>query len=105
MNNVEDIIHGFGKIQEDVSKRMLTHYPAMVFPQSLLPQPKQEIRVVLEQAIKIKESQGELEAINLLKQALFFLDSFIEDEEAYKVNDKILGQDKYWETLRNRSKL
>lgn len=104
MKNIEKIIHEFGKLQEDVSKRIITHYPSLKFPESLLPHKKEVIAAAIDEAIKIKENSNEI--VNLLKVSRVFLDGFIDDREAYKSNDKLLCQDGYWEAIReNRNSL
>ena len=100
MPDIETIIHDFGKIQEEVSGRIPTHYPTLKFPVSLLPYKKDEIVSAFEKAIKIKE--GDQKTIDLLKASLVFLDGFIDDREAYNSNHQLLAQDGYWEAIHKK---
>lgn len=97
MEDIEQIIRDFGKIQEDVSKRIPTHYPTLKFPKSLLPYKKEVIAEAMKQAIQIKP-----ELNDLLGGSLVFLDGFIDDEEAYQANNGLLGQSGYWNALRGK---
>jgi len=100
MPDIETIIHNFGKIQEEVSGRIPTHYPTLKFPESLLPYKKDEIVSAFEKAIKIKE--GDQKTVDLLKAGLVFLDGFIDDQEAYNLNHQFLAQDGYWEAIHKK---
>ena len=100
MSDIETIIHDFGKTQEDVAKRIPTHYPSLKFPQSLLPYKKEEIISALEEAIKIKKNDQK--TVDLLKASLVFLNGFIDDQEAYNSNHQLLGQDGYWEAIHRK---
>lgn len=100
MKDIEKIIHEFGKLQEDISKRIPTHYPSLKFPQSLLPYKKEVIAAAIDEAINIKENNKE--TVNLLRVCRVFLGGFIDDQEAYKLNDKLLCQDGYWEAIRKK---
>lgn len=98
MPDIETIISDFGKIQQEVSARALTHYPAHKFPKSLLPYKKEEIASAIQMAIKIKEDDPE--TVDVLRAGLLLLDDFIDDREAYNLNHKLLAQDSYWEAIR-----
>jgi hypothetical protein len=100
MLDVEKIINDFGKVQEEVSGRILTHYPALKFPESLLPYKKYEIASAFEKMIKIK--QNDQETVDVLKAGLTFLDGFINDREAYNLNHQLLAQDSYWEAIHEK---
>lgn len=100
MPDIETIIHDFGKIQEEVSRRIPTHYPTLKFPESLLPYKKDEIASAFERAIKIKEDDQK--TVDLLKAGLVFLYGFIDDQEAYNLNHQLLAQDGYWEAIRRK---
>lgn len=85
---IEEIVKAYGKTVEIISQDIPTKYPAMAFPQSLLPFPKEEIKEALKffiehtnQDEKIKES---------LKATAYMLTMFIEDEEADKINKPLL---------------
>jgi hypothetical protein len=103
----EELVRRYGKIIEMVFKEMLTKYPAMVFPQSLLPAPKEEIKSALLESIDSLEytnySQDEKNAISSqLKFALSFLDRFTDDNEANEENNKILNNRAYQQALQKR---
>lgn len=100
MSDIKKIIHDFGKIQEEVAKRIPTHYPSLNFPQSLLPYKKEEIILAFEKAIKIKKNDQK--TVDILKYGLVFLDGFVDDQEAYNLNHKLLSKDNYWEEIRRK---
>lgn len=100
MSDIEKIIHDFGEIQEEISRRIPTHYPSMQFPSSLLPHRKDEIVAAFERALEIKRDHPE--TIHLLKKGLAFLNQFTDDQEAYNSNHRLLGQVGYWDALRRK---
>lgn len=101
---VEKIVHSYGRIIEEVFKQplVLYHYPTLHFPQSLLPYPKPKIKKALEQAIKYSERKGDKEMVKTLKDTLSYLDSFIDDYKAYEKNNKILNKKGYWDSLKEK---
>jgi len=105
VTNIEDLVHKYGKVQEEVSKQMLNKYPAMVFPTSLLPAPKEKVRKAINEAIRAMEYTNYTEdekkkIIENLKAGLVFLDRFIKDEEAEKINSKLLNNKKYQDAIK-----
>ncbi len=76
---------------------------AVWYPESLLAYPKETIRKALETALLTYELQGEKETVTLLEAGLANLDNFIDDEEAYNRNHKVMGQKSYWEALRQQN--
>lgn len=94
------IIRAYGKVYEDVFERLVTHYPAVKFPQSLLPYNKSVIANALKIGISLnKDNKESLEA---LTNGLVALDEFIDDREAYIENNKILDKDEYWKGLADK---
>ena len=106
----ENLVHQYGKVQEQVGKQMLTRYPAMVFPKSLLPASKSDIQEALRKAIEIIEYTNYTEdeqkkIVESLRSSLSFLDRFIPDEEANKRNKElldILNNKEYKKALRHK---
>lgn len=100
MESPKKVIHDFGKLQEEISKRISTHYPSLKFPQSLLFYKREVIASALEEAIKAKADNKKI--VDLLETSRMFLDCFVDDQEAYRSNDELLGQDGYWEAIRRK---
>lgn len=61
-------------------------YPAMVYPMSLLPHPKQEIVLALSEIKEVAFIQKDYELVQLIDWSRYLLDAFINDREAYKQN-------------------
>ena len=101
MSDIEKIVHDFGKIQEEVGKRIPTHYPSLKYPNSLLPYKKDNILAAFEKAIEIK--RDDLKTVELLRSGLVFLDGFVDDQEAYNSNHQLLGRAGYWEAVRRKN--
>jgi len=97
MEDIEKVVRDFGKVQEEVSKRIPTHYPTLKFPKSLLPYKKEVIAEAMKKAIQINP-----ELSDLLGGSLVFLDGFIDDEEAYRENHGLLGETGYWKAIRGK---
>ena len=70
------------------------------FPLSLLEYPKEKIQQALTGALNYAELYQDKDSAALIKSGLMALCSFIDDEEAYNENHKILGRKKYWELLK-----
>lgn len=94
LRKIEVVVHEYGKLQEAVSKDMLTKYPAMVFPESLLPYPKEKVKKALQDAIQYTDDQKMVENLG---SCLVFLKNFINDEEANRKNSELL-ENKEWQT-------
>ena len=73
---------------------------AQWYPQSLLAYPKVTIHQALERALVSSNLQGDTETAELLNASLGYLENFIDDEDAYHRNHKIMGRKSYWEALR-----
>jgi hypothetical protein len=106
VREIEGLVHKYGKVQEEVSKQMLTKYPATVFPMSLLPAPKGEIQRALNEAIEAMKYTDYTEnetkkMIENLKVGLAYLDRFIDDEGANKRNRELLENKEYQEAVKN----
>lgn len=98
--DAEKIVNAFGKTLEEVQKRRFTDYP-LKFPQSLLPYPKEKIKDALIISQKIFEIiNGKLDKD--LSAGLIFLEDFIDDQEAYKINSRLLKRKEYWEALKKK---
>jgi len=84
LTKIEEIVKAFGKTVEVVGQDMPTKYPAMVFPQSLLPFPKKDIQEALNYFIEKTEQDEKME--KHLMGAVSTLTLFIDDKEAEKRN-------------------
>jgi len=85
---IEEIIKAYGKTVETISPDIPTKYPAMAFPQSLLPFPKEEIIEALNFCIEnINQDKKITES---LKGIAYMLTLFMEDKEADKRNKPFL---------------
>lgn len=83
----ETIIHEYGKTQEKVAQEIATKYPAIVFPKSILPYPKEKIKKALDEVLLYEDDE---EMIKNITYCAAFLDNFIDDEEANKKNKELL---------------
>ncbi len=101
MSDIEKIIRDFGELQEEVGNRIMTHYPTLKFPQSLLPHSKEEISSAFDKAIQLKYADQKV--VEVLRAGKQFLLNFVDDKEAYDSNHQLLGQSGYWEALRRQS--
>lgn len=99
-----NIINEYGKLIEEVNKPdAYLRYPAMVYPISLLPASKEDIRNSLESAIAgIGKSDAEKDMKNALEVTLFMLDQFIADEDAKVKNEKILNNPEYQKVIKKK---
>ena len=75
-------------------------YPAAVYPQSLLPYPKELIEKVLNDGLRYIED--EKMKVNI-KNCLAFLVAFIDDEEANRRNSELLNSKGFQEAIKRRS--
>lgn len=87
LQKTETIIHEFGKVIEKTSQETVEKYPALVYPESLLPYSKDVIKNALEQSLQYIQDSKMRENI---KVCLQLLNNFIADEEANNKNAKIL---------------
>lgn len=101
-SDLMDIIGDFGKVMENVSGRSLTHYPALLYPKSLLPHPKEKIEKALREVLQIAKDE---QFLNHLKVAQLTLSQFVDDEVAYKENNKLLSKKEYWDAVKRRKNL
>jgi hypothetical protein len=84
--NPEDsvIISKFGKILEDASKSK--KYP-VAMPESILPFPKDRIKKSMEKQLLLHQAlTKDKEMVDTLTKGLFFLNNFIDDEDANSKN-------------------
>jgi len=84
---IEKIVHAYGKVQEEVSQQLISKYPTMTFPESLLPHPKEKVEHALKEAVKYTDDH---QMVENLKSCLVFLEGFIDDDEADKKNKDVL---------------
>lgn len=96
LSEIETIVHEYGKIQEKVAQEIMSKYPAMVFPKSLLPYPKEKIQKALSDALRYVKDQQMAEN---LKSCSVFLEGFIDDEEANKRNNELLNNKGFQESI------
>lgn len=87
LQKTETIIHEYGKVLEKVGLETMQKYPAVVYPQSLLPYPKKVIEKALEDGLRHIEDEKMRESI---KSCLGSLVAFIDDDEANKRNSEML---------------
>lgn len=88
IKQAEKIIHECGRVQVEVMQEVKTKYPTMIFPQSLLPYPKDKIRQAFETALAHTSDEKLKEAI---QSSFVVLEScFIDDEEAKSKNSELL---------------
>jgi len=100
LQKTEAIVHEYGKIQEKVAQEIMTKYPAVVFPKSLLPYPKERIQKALEEALRYT---GDEKMAENIKSCAVFLENFIEDEEANKRNNDLLDNKEYQKAIKKHS--
>jgi len=86
------IIHEYGRILELASSQIMTKYPSVKYPISLLPYSKDEISRSITYALLLldKKDPSTEKDIELLKSCLGMLDFFIPDDEANQANDSLL---------------
>lgn len=92
LSNAEEIMRQYGKVQEEVANDMITKYSDMVFPESLLPYPKQKIHDALNVVLQYTEDEKLRENI---EYSISFLQKFIDDQGANERNaqmSKILSE-------------
>lgn len=99
LEKIETIIHEYGKVLEKVGLETMQKYPAAVYPQSLLPYPKEVIEKALNDGLRYIED--EKMKINI-KNCLSFLIAFIDDEEANKRNSELLNNKDFKEAVKRK---
>ena len=87
VHEFENVIHQYSEVLEGIEQEPSEKYPAGVYPQSLLPYPKELIREALKSSLRSTEDEQLKET---LKKGLVFLDDFVEDTEANKENSEML---------------
>jgi len=87
LQKTEAIIHEYGKVLEKVGQETIQKYPALVFPKSLLPYPKEVIEKALEESLRYYDDE---KIKGSIKFSLGSLVGFIDDEEANKRNSEML---------------
>lgn len=87
IKQIEKTVHEYGRVQVEVMQDVKAKYPAFVFPQSLLPYSKEEIREALDTSILLL---GDGEIKEALKASAVVLDCFIDDKEASAKNAEVL---------------
>jgi len=96
---IERIVHDYGKTQEQVAQEIMTKYPAMVFPKSLLPYTKEKIQKALSESLRYIDDK---QMVENLKSCAVFLEGFIDDEEANKRNNELLNSKRFQEAVKRR---
>jgi len=99
LQKIETIIHEYGKVLERVGRETMQKYPASVYPQSLLPYPKEVIERALNDGLRYIEDE---KMITNIKSCLAFLVAFTDDEEASKRNSELLNNKGFQEALKRR---
>jgi len=99
LQKIETITHEYGRVLEKVGQETMQKYPAAVYPQSLLPYPKEVIEKALNDDLRYIEDE---KMIVNIKNCLAFLIAFIDDEEANKRNSDLLNNKGFQEAMARR---
>lgn len=99
LQKIETMIHEYGKVLEKVGQETMQKYPAAVYPQSLLPYPRDVIEKALNDGLRYIEDE---KMIANIKTCLAFLVAFIDDEEANKRNNELLNNKGFQEAVKRR---
>ncbi len=99
LQKIETITHEYGKVLERVGQETMKKYPAAVYPQSLLPYPKEVIEKALNDGLRYIEDE---KMIANIKTCLAFLVAFIDDEEANKRNSELLNSKGFQDAVKKR---
>lgn len=97
LQKTEKIVHEYGKILEKLGQETMQKYPALVFPKSLLPYPKEVIKKALEESLRYYEDE---KARGSIKFGLGSLVAFIDDDEANKRNGELLNSKGFQEAVK-----
>lgn len=97
LQKIEVVVHEFGKVLEKTGQETMSKYPATVYPQSLLPYPKEDIRNALQKAQRYTKDEKMKENMRTCE---VFLDSFIDDEKANKRNSELLDNKEYQKAIK-----
>jgi len=93
---VEKVCHDFSKVLEDVCSDPMVRfkYPAIHYPESLLPYPKSVISFALNIWKEFAEKKNDKSTVNLLEEMItVHLPSFVPDDEAKSLNLNLLTSD------------
>lgn len=106
VREIEELVHKYGKVLEEVSKQILTKYP-VAFPISLLPASKSKVQKALIESIEMLKytnytDEEKKKMAENLKGCLVFLDRFIDDEEAHKRNRELLENAEWQKLVKKR---
>ncbi len=98
---IETIVESYDRLIGQLSdtKTMLTHYPSLVYPESLLPCPKPIIKKAIEAGMEIARHTNDEIQLMALERDLWYLDAFIQDEIAKERNEILLKDKSYWRKL------
>lgn len=99
LQKTEKIAHEYGKILEKLGQETMQKYPALVFPESLLPYPKEIIKRALEESLRYYEDE---KIRGSIKFGLSSLVAFIDDEEANRRNNELLNSKGFQEAVNKR---
>lgn len=99
LQKIETIIHEYGKVLERVGQETLQKYPAVIYPQSLLPYSKEVIESALNDGLRYINDEKMRESI---KFCLGSLVAFIDDEEANKRNNELLNSKGFKQAIKRR---
>lgn len=102
IDEAKTILYDYSQVLHKVAhtKTMLTQYPNMVYPISLLPYPKEQIERALNLMIAANKRINDPIQAELLDWSKTCLKRFIEDNEAAARNGRILSSKDYQEKLR-----
>lgn len=101
-DEIEKIIKSFSNTLLQANKFSL-YLCAVWYPESLLEYPKEKIKKAIDIALISHNLKGDIETAELLKASLVYLDNFIDDEEAYIRNHRIMGRKTYWEEINKQN--
>lgn len=99
LQKIETIVHEYGKVLERVGQETMQKYPAAVYPQLLLPYPKEVIEKALNDGLRYIEDEKMKANI---KNCLAFLIAFIDDGEANRRNSELLNSKGFQEAIKRR---
>jgi hypothetical protein len=99
LQKIETIIHEYGKVLEKVGQETIQKYPAVVYPQSLLPYPKEVIEKTLNDGLYYIDDEKMIENI---KACRAFLIAFIDNKEANRRNNELLNNKGFQEAMKKR---
>jgi len=97
---VKTVVSEYGKIMEKAGLDLMIKYPAGVFPESILPFPKEKIVESIKTYILNTNDEKVIESLG---NGLVWIDNFINDKEANERNRKLLENKEFMEALKRKT--